>query len=102
MSKYVRCIDNEANSVYLTTGNSYKIIGSSEYGYDIQNDKGYILCYRHWRFDEPYDLPEPIVFLTQQDFEDAVMKTVMQRLSVFEWREGWKTHFGMEDSDEDG
>ena len=101
MSKYVRCIESDLG-VPLTEGFCYKILDSNRLSYLLEGDDGKRDYYRKARFEEPYDVQEPIIFLTQQDFEDAVMKTVMQRLSVFEWREGWKTHFGMEDSDEDG
>lgn len=103
MAKYVRCIDDFEVGHCISIGTVYEIIGEDFFNWKIGSDDNKNTNYfSKQRFEKPYEVQEPIVFLTQQDFEDAVMKTVMQRLSVFEWREGWKTHFGMEDSDEDG
>lgn len=98
MAKYVRCIDD--SGIPFTEGKCYNVENSDVVCHLITDDTGVLGWWNKGMFEEPYDVQEPIVFLTQQDFEDAVIKAVMQRLSVFEWREGWKTHFGMEDSGE--
>jgi len=90
MAKYVKCIQSDLG-VPLTERNCYKVMGDDKTGYLIEDDSGSLEWWNKYRFEEPYDLPESITFSSQQEFEDAVMKVVLERLRVYEDRE---TRFG--------
>lgn len=100
MAKYVKCIQGGLG-VPLTAGNCYKVVSDDGYGYLIENDEGLFEWYSEIRFEEPYDLPEAITFSSQQEFEDAVMKVVLERLSVsnttYKDYHGTTTEFTIED-----
>jgi hypothetical protein len=85
MAKYVKCIDN--SGIPFTEGNCYTIVNSDRSSYLLTDDYGVL----HWRnkvkFEEPYDLPDTITFPSQQEFEDAVMKVVIERLRVYNYVE---------------
>ena len=81
MVKYVKCIQSDLG-VPLTEGNCYKIIGSDKVSYFIEDDNGCLEWWTKYRFGEPYELPEPITFASQEEFENAVMAAVLKRLSI--------------------
>ncbi len=84
MAKYVKCIQGDFG-VPLTEGNCYKVINSNKVGHLVQDDEGHLEWWSRDRFGEPYELPEPITFSSQEEFEDAVMAVIMERLEVFSY-----------------
>jgi hypothetical protein len=81
MAKYVKCIQGDLG-VPLTDGNCYRVMGDDNVGYLIEDDSGSLEWWNKYRFEEPYDLPEAITFSSQQEFDNAVMKVVLERLQI--------------------
>lgn len=81
MAKYVKCIDN--SGIPFTEGNCYTVINADIICYLLRDDSGLENWWNKGMFEEPYELPEPITFASQEDFENAVMEVVMKRLNVF-------------------
>ncbi len=99
MAKYAKCVCNDCYKGCMTNGASYKIItvcGNTR-SYLIADDYKMERWVPEENFEEPYDLLEAITFSSQREFEDAVMNVLKSRLEVFEWREGYKEYFHMED-----
>jgi len=101
MAKYVKCIQSDFGT-FLTEGNCYKIINSDSNGYLVYADNNEAIWYRKYRFGEPYELPEPITFASQEEFENAVMEVVLKRLGVYNYTEsptggGFKDYIYTED-----
>ena len=101
MAKYVKCIENYNLTRYLTIGDCYKILGETSLMYQIQDDKGHEDWYDMRCFEEPYDLPEPITFSSQQEFEDAVMAVIIKRLNVCDYNKEGKIFLDVVDAFQD-
>lgn len=82
MAKYVKCIDNYKIHNLLKVGNCYKILFYTDSNYRIVDELGCEDWFNIDYFGEPYELPEPITFASQEDFENAVMAVIMKRLSI--------------------
>jgi len=80
MVKYVKCISD--SGIPFTEGNCYATVNTDKSSYLLTDDYGTLQWWNKTRFAEPYDLPEAITFASQQEFEDAVMKVVLERLAV--------------------
>lgn len=85
MSKYVKCVSSSGWSGALTEDSCYKVLSSDGLNYLITSDEGVDIWFECERFEEPYELPEPITFKSQEEFENAVMAVVMGRLEVFSY-----------------
>jgi hypothetical protein len=79
MAKYVKCVDNDLNYIPLTIGSVYKVIDFDSASYMIEDDTKCVEWWNNYRFEE---LPEAVTFSSQQEFEDAVMKVVLERLQI--------------------
>ena len=100
MAKYVKCIDN--SGILFTEGNCYAVVNSDRICYLLTDDHGVLRWWNKGMFEEPYDLPEPITFASQEDFENAVMAVVLKRLGVYNYTEsprggGFKDYISTED-----
>lgn len=84
MAKYVKCIDNSLYTGCITNGASYKVITQcfDTYSYLIVDDYKTERWIALDRFEEPCELPEPITFASQEEFDNAVMEVVMKRLCI--------------------
>lgn len=80
MAKYVKCIDN--SGIPFTEGNCYAVVNSDRICYLLTDDHGVLHWWNKGMFEEPYEIPEPITFTSQEEFENAVMAAVMKRLCV--------------------
>lgn len=80
MAKYVKCIDN--SGIPFTEGNCYAIVNSDRICYLLTDDHGVLHWWNKGMFEEPYELPEPITFASQEEFENAVMEVIMKRLCI--------------------
>ncbi len=96
MAKYVKCIDSSGWDGDLTSDNSYKVLHNDGLNYMIRSDEGVNRWFEHTRFEESYEIPDMIVFSSQQEFEDAVMAVVMKRLGVERGR--WINDFELVDN----
>jgi hypothetical protein len=99
MTKYVKCVDN--TGIPFTEGNCYAIVNSDRASYLLTDDYGILHWWNKIKFEEPCDLPDAITFSSQQEFEDTVIKVVLERLSVsnttYEDYYGTTTEFTIED-----
>lgn len=86
MAKYVKCVEGDVG-VHLTLGSCYRVFKQDRFGYLIENDNEVFEWFCADRFTEPYDLPASFTFSSQQEFEDAVMKVVLERLRVYNYIE---------------
>jgi hypothetical protein len=82
MAKYVKCVNSSGWSGDLSRASCYKIIHSDGLNYLIKSDSGKNIWFECERFEEPYEIPDMIIFSSQQEFEDAVMKVILERLDV--------------------
>jgi hypothetical protein len=84
MAKYVKCICNDCYKGCMTNGTSYKTIAvcGDTRSYLIVDDYKTERWVPEENFEESYDVPETITFSSQQEFEDAVMKVVLERLQI--------------------
>jgi hypothetical protein len=80
MAKYVKCVQD--SGIPFAKGNCYAVVNSDKSSYLLKNDYGVLQWWSKTGFEDQYDLPEPITFSSQQEFEDAVMKVVLERLQI--------------------
>ena len=102
MAKYVKCIDDRDLKSFIKEGNTYRILEDVRNKYKIIDDYGSKNYFNKWLFEEPYELPEPITFASQEDFENAVMEVVIKRLNVCDYSKDGRIYFDVEDAFKEG
>lgn len=84
MAKYVKCVANNTAELNLTKDKTYKLLDSSSDDFckwAVKNDLGDIVWYSRGGFVEDVEG----VYRSQEEFEDAVMKVVLERLRVYKY-----------------